>query len=487
MSVMPYATVVGVFRKRAAADLAIDALTRVGFKREQMRYLVAETGAGFLDTIKSVFTGISPEEEKLVSNLTDMGLSAEEAQYFSDEYTQGSAILAIQTQGDEEMALNILAQYGAHNAKKGTSLHGWPVNTPPQAPAAEPGDYATPTQDQSDYAAPEYSARAQGQDEPEQPLTTEDHVTQDQQQEEATANAKFEVHYQPIAPTSFGFNPDAYVETTLRDQAPPPVTEFDSYAEPLSQETASNPNAPFAQEVANDLDTPLPQEALSDASSPFPQEVATDSSTPFSQEVGGDASSPFPQETVETPTGWTNEEDVPEMEGMDDMDEAGTSGYSDEQISLVEPEGVEMVEIEESATPVPQTERDVEVSSPQTDTPYEEDADPQTFEVSSPQADTSYEETQTPQTSNAYAGQSGEAPNSQLNGDDEYPDTDELQQLLTQIETSRQRLQEMRVQLEAAKEHESQLTTARLQLKELQDELQATQAELQETRLRMTR
>src|SRR6185437_5849425 len=139
-------------RKRAAADLAIEALIKVGFKREQMRYLTAETGAGFLNTVKSVFTGISPEEEKLVSNLTGMGLSTEEAQYFSDEYAQGSVILAIQTQGDEEMALNVLAQYGAHNARKGTSLHGWSANASPQAPAAEANNYAAPVQDQSNYS-----------------------------------------------------------------------------------------------------------------------------------------------------------------------------------------------------------------------------------------------------------------------------------------------------------------------------------------------
>jgi hypothetical protein len=433
MSVMPYATVVGVFRKRAAADLAIEALTKVGFKREQMRYLTAGTGAGFLNTVKSVFTGISPEEEKLVSNLTDMGLSAEEAQYFSDEYTQGSAILAIQTQGDEEMAMNILAQYGAHNARKGTNLHGWSASASPQAPAAEADNYTAPVQDPSNYAVPAYSAPAQNQDELEPSLTAEDHSTQDHQQEEATANATFEIHYQPMQPASPGLNPDAYGETTFRDQTPSPATEIDDHAQPFPQENASNPDAPFPHEAASNPDTPFSHEVANDPGAPFPHEVTDDPSTPFPHEVVSDPSSPFPQEAAETPIVWANEENTVEMEGMDDMDEARTLGYNDEQSSPVGPGVVEMVEVEESAMPASQ---------------IEPDASPQISEASPVQ-------------------------------------TNELEQLLAQVEATRQQLQAVRVQLDAAKEHESKLTTARLQLKELQAELQATQAELQETQQRM--
>ncbi len=113
---MPYATVVGVFRNPAAAEKAIDALAEIGFERTKMRCLLAQDGSSLLDDLKSFVTGASPEEERLVRKLTDMGLTDEEATYFSEEYAQGSAILAIKTQGDEAMAVNVLHQYGAHNA-----------------------------------------------------------------------------------------------------------------------------------------------------------------------------------------------------------------------------------------------------------------------------------------------------------------------------------------------------------------------------------
>lgn len=116
MSVMPYATVVGVFRDPAAADLAQEALVEAGFPREKIRCLLAGSTPTFLENVKSFFTGANPDEEHLLHNLMEMGLTDEEADYFSDEYARGSAILAIQTQGDDAMAVNILHQYGAHNA-----------------------------------------------------------------------------------------------------------------------------------------------------------------------------------------------------------------------------------------------------------------------------------------------------------------------------------------------------------------------------------
>ncbi len=117
MAVMPYATVVGVFRDPQAVEPTIEALVQVGFQREKIRCLLAGSGNSLLDELRSFVTGESPDEEHLVHNLTDMGLTAEEADYFSDEYAQGSAILAVKTQGDEAMAVNILHDHGALNAR----------------------------------------------------------------------------------------------------------------------------------------------------------------------------------------------------------------------------------------------------------------------------------------------------------------------------------------------------------------------------------
>ena len=113
MSVMPYATVVGVFSNSSDADLAVKALLKAGFEEEKIRCFQESSGVSLLDAFKSMLTGLSPDEERLIRKLTDMKLTEEEALYFSDEYERGSTILAVKTQGDDPMAVNILHQYGA--------------------------------------------------------------------------------------------------------------------------------------------------------------------------------------------------------------------------------------------------------------------------------------------------------------------------------------------------------------------------------------
>ncbi|HEX7735820.1 MAG TPA: hypothetical protein VF458_13205 [Ktedonobacteraceae bacterium] len=113
MSVMPYATVVGVFRIPADADLAVKALLRAGFEETKIRCFQESSGVSLLDAFKGFLEGVSPDDERLIRKLTDMKLTEEEALYFSDEYARGSAILAVKTQGDDAMAVNILHQYGA--------------------------------------------------------------------------------------------------------------------------------------------------------------------------------------------------------------------------------------------------------------------------------------------------------------------------------------------------------------------------------------
>ena len=401
MSVMPYATVVGVFRNRSAADLAMEALLDAGFKKEQIRYLVAGNTGGFLDNLKSVFSGINPAEEHLVSNLTDMGLTGEEAQYFSDEYARGSAILAIKTQGDDQMALNILYRYGAYNARdKANSFSGV---TPPGSQQA-----------QSATETPVYANSVQGQEAQPEPQIVEEHSTQDHQQVEATANSSIEVRFQPVQPTSFGFNPQAYdVEIIRRDQTTPlPEAMPDNSTEPLAQETASDQGAPLPQGVA------------------------------------------------ETPVDGANS-GTSEIEEMDDVEEVVKTPVYDDQIDLP---GSEVVEADESLIP-------------EADEPT-----PQAMSVDTEP------EIEVPQAASAYARSESElpeAPMPQPNSDGGYAYTDELQQLLAQIQITKQQLQEARSQLEAIKEREGQLTAARLQLKELQTELQATQEELRSTQQRI--
>jgi hypothetical protein len=194
MAVMPYATVVGVFRNRSAADLAMDALTNVGFQPDQMRCLVADSAGGFIDSLKSVFTGLTPVEETLVHDLTQMGLTNEEALYFSDEYTQGSAILAIKTQGDDEMALDILYRYGANNAREQARFGG----VTPDESLSSPHDDTTakPTDDAQSSSQADNPIFAQ-QDEINEPAA---------QEEQQKRSINTDALYQSFPPLPFGEN-----------------------------------------------------------------------------------------------------------------------------------------------------------------------------------------------------------------------------------------------------------------------------------------
>src|SRR5258708_16789804 len=116
MSVTPSSTIVGVFRDRSAAEQAIDALYNAGFGHEQIQYSIPGTSGSFLKDLKSLFTGTSTSEGNLDNDLTNMGLSDAEAQYYSNEYNNGNLILAVRAPGREMEAMHVLRQYGAYNA-----------------------------------------------------------------------------------------------------------------------------------------------------------------------------------------------------------------------------------------------------------------------------------------------------------------------------------------------------------------------------------
>lgn len=120
MSVTPSSTVVGIFRDRAMAEQAIEALYDAGFQREQIRYSMPESAGSFFEDLKNMFTGNSPADtngDDLADDLTGMGLSDEEAQYYTSEYSNGNTILTVQAPGREQEALSMLHQHGAYNSR----------------------------------------------------------------------------------------------------------------------------------------------------------------------------------------------------------------------------------------------------------------------------------------------------------------------------------------------------------------------------------
>jgi len=116
MSVTPSSPVVGVFTDRSMAEQAVGALYNAGFEHEQIRYSVPGNSGSFFEGLKSFFTGTSTNGDDLANNLTSMGLSDEEARYYSNEFRNGNIILAVQARGREQEALSVLHQYSAYNS-----------------------------------------------------------------------------------------------------------------------------------------------------------------------------------------------------------------------------------------------------------------------------------------------------------------------------------------------------------------------------------
>lgn len=115
MSMNQPSTIVGVFRDRAAAEEAMHELNDAGFARDQIRYAGPGSTGGFLEDIKSLFTGPGTSSEHVANDLTRMGLSNDEARYYANEYSNGHPIIAMKAPNHEQDALNILNRHGAYN------------------------------------------------------------------------------------------------------------------------------------------------------------------------------------------------------------------------------------------------------------------------------------------------------------------------------------------------------------------------------------
>ena len=109
-------TLVGVFDERAQAEAAIEQLHEAGIPDEQISYSGASSaGGGFLAGIKSLFTGEDASNQSLVSDLTNMGLSQDEASYYDNEYKAGHYIVAVNPGSRAQDAQTILNSGGAYN------------------------------------------------------------------------------------------------------------------------------------------------------------------------------------------------------------------------------------------------------------------------------------------------------------------------------------------------------------------------------------
>lgn len=93
--------VVSVFRDNAQAQKAIADLEQAGFRADQIRYSVKQSGGGIAD------------------DLTRMGLPDREASFYDNEFNQGHTIVTVNTDDQQQRAYDILMRDGGYDANMG--------------------------------------------------------------------------------------------------------------------------------------------------------------------------------------------------------------------------------------------------------------------------------------------------------------------------------------------------------------------------------
>lgn len=154
-------TLVGVFDERTQAERAIEELHNANVPDNQITYSgsARNVGSGFAASIKSFFTGedANANATALFSDLTDMGLSQDEAQYYTNQYQEGHVIVAVNSADQWPNAQNILMNNGAFNYNAQQSAMGTQATNTTSDPTmhhsqTDNSAYDQSVQENSDYA-----------------------------------------------------------------------------------------------------------------------------------------------------------------------------------------------------------------------------------------------------------------------------------------------------------------------------------------------
>jgi uncharacterized protein (TIGR02271 family) len=149
MTMNPRRTVVGVFDEPAMASRTVELLQGAGFSSGQISYMdpsQSNTGGGFLAGLKRLFTGSDADSGDVTNDLTDMGLTQDEARYYSDQYSAGHAIVAVMpdSREQEQAAMELLRSNGAHSYTTASSAAQMGTTTQ-STDYAQADTYAQPT------------------------------------------------------------------------------------------------------------------------------------------------------------------------------------------------------------------------------------------------------------------------------------------------------------------------------------------------------
>ena len=465
MSVTPSSATVGVFRDRATAEQALDALYNAGFTHEQVRYSVPEASGGFFDDLKSLFTGQNASGS-VANDLTDLGLSDEEANYYADEHSKGNIILAVKAPGRSAEVQTILQQYGSLNTQpyadspqettypSDTASEPITTNddiTEPAPAIAHNTELDTSYQSNAPTVPPEHEPDQQGL----QPMTTDYNAEALHADQPLTTNGSVEqydaqsVTTQDTPPITHDNVPESQTEQTYDSQEAYPVVTDGSLPEEVSSTTSTHDDEPTP--TLSDTEQ-QPQSYASDAQPATTEDTAEQRATSDVQIESQTASDTTPEEPQVAHDSYTAESEaayIPDIQTAQPV--ATTADYTAESNDTQ----LSDAQIAESKVP----------TEPLTNSTTTNDEPVTTA--------TTEQQSVTGTTDNA----------------------DELQSLQAQIASLQQQLQDAKAQLQAAKEREEQVRTARereqqlqtlrQQLQALQAELAATHSELQDTQSRL--
>ena len=546
MTVTPSSTIVGVFRDRATAEQALDALYYSG----------TETSGGFFDDLKNFFTGQNTSGD-VAHDLTDLGLSNDDANYYASEHSKGNVILAIKAPGRGAEAQTILQQYGSLNAQPSYSSQdiAYSSETQPQASYSSQAttynsDTATPfltngnstaqtTSPTTHYTDTTYSSSSQNapseyETSPlaTQPVTTHDNDDMQHVESSVTTHDNIVQQEEPSITTH-----DDTQHTTSFTSDTPPITQ-DNVMEATHMEPTHTSEE--AQPVVTDGS--LPQNTISTTSS-----EDTNTAPSYTTETGQHPDTDlhlqtFAQDAQPITTGgitsdtYTTGNATTDTQTTSDAQPIPVSTSSDTQpvVEDTAPNTFATTNIQSTsdahATTDPHATSDamIESETPLHTTGNESPAIVESYTEESEAAGIPDIQTAQPvATTSDYSSEpelisaqevASNAPteplttNSTTSDDTPLPSTttqqpvtgttttssdanDELQSLQAQIASLQQQLQDKKAQLQAAKDREEQVRTAREraqqlqslreQLQALQAELAATHSELQETQSRI--
>jgi hypothetical protein len=478
MSVTSSSTVVGVFGNRAVAEQAMDALAAAGFERDNMHAIVPGSSPGFFEELKSFFTGTEPtpdtDEDKLVRNLMGMGLSNEQARYYSQAYTQGYTLLTVQAPGREQDVLAVLHQYGATQQQV--------------ASTAVPGSY-----EESAYAnyAPDWASQ---ETEQHQAVSSQPAMTTPQSETEASSVAPLTPRYGLDTPETQTDEDTSQKASVYPENYDRTLTHPEGYSGNTSTYSENSAQMPYStdtsQEEKVDEDQEQQTPVYQNPTYQTPGQGTTDEDeTPVYQNSTYQATDQDMNRQTETPevqasTYHTSEQDMTD-------DETETPVYQNSTYQATDQDMTDESETPENQArvqnPEPSAYKPPEQLNEDAMATYQanETATPAYSNVS--QDNNMYPTgVDTPEQSDmvetpAYQQNVGSSQTNTAAQDHEA----RLQQLREQVRSTQQQLQDTKAQLEKARQHESEYQEVQRQLQELKTELDSTHQELQQTRERI--